>query len=528
MGLWGRLVSAFQAGYLAFNQHALVPSDKFAWGDRDARLFRYAFLEGYFNNVPYNAALASYSVAQKSRLGLYKYIRPINNPTARLVELYVGEVYGGSINYRNLADGAIPVETENDALRQSLIQLYRNSNWQANKSLFTRFGAMLGDVAVKVVDNRQEQQVYLEVLHPGKIHTIERDSAGQVVFARIEYQKGDIDPVTGNYQSTYTYTEEIDPNEFRTFKDGTPFAFFNDDLGVATDKWHNDYGFVPLEVIQHRDMGLGWGASVFHQATGKIDEINDAWSILNDNVRKAVNIIWFHKGRKSDITISMSERDNIPIIYGGPEASDPFAMVPDIDITAAGQNILNMQAELERDMPELAMHQLRSQGNMTAPGIRAGWSDAIDRIVEARGNYDAGMVNLNKMGTLIGSQLRYPGFEDGPYTDLNDERLEHQITERAVIEDQLSEGEKLQVLSTLPPDKPELARLIMETIAIPDESIEKVIGEMTSAGEQAQPGDGEQPLAGEGADGNAPAVDDPEMTAEVQQILSEIGLEAAA
>jgi hypothetical protein len=474
-------VNAVQIGYLAFNQGALIPSEKYAWGDRDSRLFRYTFNEGYYNNMPYGA---SYSTTQKSRKGLYNFIRPINNPAARLVELYVGEIYGGAIDLQELQGGAIPIETDNDALRPALITLYQDSNWQSQKNLYVRFGSMLGDVAVKLVDDRTTQRVYLEVLHPAKIHSVKRDSRGRVEQARIEYDKREINPTTGNSDVIYTYAEDITPDEFRTYRDGKPYAYFDNAEGQKTDNWRNEYGFVPLEIVQHHDMGLGWGASVFQHAIAKIDEINDAWSLLNDSVRKNVDIMWFMRMRRTDIDFPRSERDQVPLLFSSPDAQPPVAMVSNVDIASASQNVLNMMAELDRDMPELALHQLRSQGNMTAPGVRAGWSDAINKIVAARASYDNGLVNLNKMGLYMGAMNGYRGYEGvRGAKDLDDDRLEHHIAERAVIEDQLSELERLQTLQTLPANS-ELARLILEQLGIAEEKIDAIVGEMAEAAER--------------------------------------------
>lgn len=479
--LWGRLVNAVQIGYLAFNQQALIASEKYSWADRDSRLFRYAYNEGYYNNIPYGS---SYSAVQKARKGLYKFIRPVNNPAARLVELYVGEVYGGAIDLQELQAGAIPIQTDNDDIRPALITLYQDSNWNSNKGLYVRFGAMLGDVAVKLVDDRSQQRVFLEVLHPAKIHSVKRDSRGRIEQARIEYDRREINPVTGNADVIYTYAEDITPDEFRTYRDGKPHAYYNDAAGQPVDNWRNEYGFVPLEIVQHHDMGLGWGASCFQHAIAKIDEINDAWSLLNDSVRKNIDIVWFMRGKAGSLEFDRNDRDQTPILFGGVDAQPPVAMVPNVDIGSAGQNVLNMLAELDRDMPELALHQLRSQGNLTAPGVRAGWSDAINKIVAARASYDNGLVNLNKMGLYIGALNGYRGYEGvRGVSDLDDDRLEHHIAERPVIEDQITELERIGVLQTLP-DNPELARVILETVGVAEDRIEAIIGGITEAAER--------------------------------------------
>lgn len=479
--LWGRLVNAVQIGYLAFNQQALVASERYTWADRDARLFRYAYNEGYYNNIPYGS---SYSAAQKARRGLYKFIRPINNPAARLVELYVGEVYGGTLDLQELQGGALPIETDNDALRPALITLYQDSNWNSGKGLYVRFGAMLGDVAVKVVDDRSQQRVFLEVLHPAKIHSVIRDSRGRIEQARIEYDRREINPATGNAEATYTYAEEITPDEFRTYRDGKPHAYYVNALGQAVDNWHNEYGFVPLELVQHHDMGLGWGVSCFQHALAKIDEINDAWSLLNDSVRKNIDIVWFMRGRAGSLEFDRNERDQIPILFGGVDAQSPVPMVPNVDIGSAGQNVLNMLGELDRDIPELALHQLRSQGNLTAPGVRAGWSDAINKIVAARASYDTGMVNLNKMGLYMGALNGYRGYETvRGVTGVDDERLDHHVAERPVIEDQITELSRIGAMQSLP-DNPELARVILETLGVAEARIDAIVGAQAEIAER--------------------------------------------
>lgn len=533
MSWWERAVTAFDAawtaGYLAWNQTAMLPTLDPAWKGRDNRIFRYTVNQAYVNGNPYGASFSSGQIARK---GLYQFIRDILGVPAPLVELYVGEVYGGSIDFQNLQKGAIPIETENAALRSQLIQLYRNSNWQSDKSLYVRMGATFGDVAVKVVDDRNAQQVYLEVLHPAKIHSIERDSKGDVTYARIEYERGDVNPLTGNVEAVYTYREDITPEEFRTYKNDQPFAYFQDAIGRPVPVWRNEYGFVPLEVVQHRDVGLGWGISAFHHVLNQIDEINDAWSLLNDNVRKAVNIVWAFHAAKGNVEFTTDKRDKVPMVFLGENGQDPFAMVPNIDITAAGQNIITMVDNLMRAIPEYALHQVRDKGQMTAPGIRAGWSDAIDRIVEARGNYDGGLIRLNKMGVFMGALMRYPGFEDMRYTSLEDEGLEHHISERPVIEDQLTEKEQIDTIRNLP-DKPETARLVLERLDVPRETIDKIVAEIALAQQQSQMNEQAKLGGPQGApnkppaqlpagQGQPPGDDDAAVQAEVSRIMQEV------
>lgn len=473
--LWERIVSAITAGYKAFNADELTPSLESKWADRTARLTRYEFLDSYRNQNPY----------RRQRADLYQFIRNIDNPADTVVDFYVGQVYGGTIK-DDLEGGAIPIQTEVEALRPAITRLYRNSNWQTDKSLFVRHGATYGDVAVKLVDDRVSQMVNLEVLHPGKIHSVERDSQGWITYARIEYEQRVIDLTTGDTQSTYTYREDITPTEFRTFKDDKPFAYFQDALGRTVHTWRNDYGFVPLEVAQHLNVGLGWGVASFFYAIPIIDEINDAWSILNDSQRKAVNIIWAYFNKRTDLELTMSKRDNVPMIFLGAEGKPPFPMVPNIDITGAAGNIDRLNIQLGRKLPELQLNELRQSSNATAPGIRAVWSDAIDRVVQVRGSYDGSLVRLNKMGVLMGAMGNYPGFEaQRGIRLLADERLEHEIAERPVIEDSLSQQERITAMQAVANiDNPELARAILEELDLKASAIDAIVDSITETQER--------------------------------------------
>jgi len=150
--------------------------------------------------------------------------------------------------------------------------------------------------------------------------------------------------------------------------------------------------------------------------------------------------------KRSEITTSDGDdKDKLKALYG-PEGSQPHPMLADLDIGSVAGNIGHMLAELERDLPELALHRLREQGNLTAPGVRAGYSDAIDRIVEAQGNYDAALVRAQQMAVSIGGYNSYRGFEAFDLGSYDKGDLEHFIATRPVIEDALALNDRLTFL----------------------------------------------------------------------------------
>ncbi len=433
-------MSALNAGITAFSENGLVPNDEAVWVE--TRPSRYAVCTSYYNNDVYRA-INTNAARLKATGNLYKHIRGIQNPVERLCDSYPAKVYGGSLDFEDLSTGAIPITLADDRLKDAIRQLWLWSNWRLQKAPYVRQGALLGDSAIKVVDEPDKGKVRMEVLHPGKIKEAKRDTVGNVKSVTIEYERYDAES-----KKYYTYTEEwTETGRVQTFKNNEPFAYYSDANGAPVKAWDNPYGFIPLVLVQHKNLGLEWGANAFHAQIYKIDELNDAASLLNDQIRKTVNALWYFAGvgKANEITASTEERDKLPALYG-PKESQPFPMVAPIDITAAGQNVDRLLMELERDMPELALHRLREGGNATAPGVRAVYSDAIDRFVEAQGTYDDGLIRAQKMAISIGGFRGYDGFQGYNLNSYDAGDLEHYIQDRPVIDDQLSKEQKLMAL----------------------------------------------------------------------------------
>jgi hypothetical protein len=442
VGFLNRLMTAIQIGVHAYNERALIPTDNYDWDDYQSRLFRYALAESYYNSITYRN-ISTFSTRLKIDNGLYKHVRNVYNPVYRLVEAYTSKVYGGALDFEDLSRGAIPVTMASDELKEAMRQLWLWSNWRLQKSLYVRHGAQLGDVFLKVVDEPEKEKVRLEVLHPGKVKDASFDAVGNVKTIELEYER------TDDGKQWYKYGELWKDGSVATTKEGKPYAYPVEMGGTGVSQWDYVVDFVPFTLTKHKDMGQTWGANAFHAQLGKIDELNDSASLVNDQIRKAVNVMWYFAGvqKKTDLSATTEDKDQLSAIYG-PADSQPFPMVSNIDLTSAGVNIERLLAELERDMPELAMHRLRDAGNPTAPGIKAGFNDAIDRFTEAQGVYDDGLIRATKMAVTIGGIRRYEGFEAFGMDSYDNGDLEHFIQDRPIVVDELSKLEKITALNT--------------------------------------------------------------------------------
>jgi len=436
---------------------------------------------------------------------LYRHIRAIRNPVKRLVDLYPALVYGGALDLNDPTKGAVPIDTDNKALLPAIAQLWKWSNWDTEKSGFVRTGAMLGDSFIKLVDNPDKRKVYMEVLDPSKVRDADFDAQGNIQSRMIiEYETADALPITepGQREDTsksYLYTEIIEKLDddlirFRTFKDKEPFGFTNDAEGKPVSEWEMTYGFIPAVHVPHTKLRGHWGFVPFHGVYDKIHEANDFASHLNDQVRNAVDIIWYFAGVAAAEEINAkptsmtreSRRDQVTALYG-PEGSKPEPMIAPLDVGGALE-ILNSQLdEITRDLPELAMHQAREQlGSASGIAIKNMYSDADGLITEAQGNYDGGLVRAQMMGVSIGALQGYDGFQAFNADSYTKGDLTHRIKPRPIFADDSMKQSRLTALPTIKDQPPSVQRLMMEELDYPKKDIDEVVADAEAQQQSAR------------------------------------------
>lgn len=436
--------------YGTYRIDTLIPRFMGEWDTYETRLARYEIFDGYYHNIAYHS-LISYSQALKVTEKLYKHVRGVYNPCMRIVELYVNKTYGGELDMQTAETGAIPITSDNPRVLDAITQLWEASQWGQKKSLFVRQGAKFGDVYLKIVDNPSRGTVKMEVLDPRKLKELVLSPDGEIEKAVIEYMIdiGDM---------SQTYTEVITRDRYETYLDNYPHAFHANARGEMLSSWDNDYGFVPIAHVMHRDAGMLYGANAYYNTLHKINELNDIASINNDAMRKQANMpLVFINAQLgttdlgSDSSNNTLDRTDLPkkdtlkgINLVG-ENADVRALPPALDIVGTLQAIDSGLRELERDLPELALHRIREGGNLTAPGVRSAYDDGISRIKESRGNYDTGLIEAQRMALAIGGMRGYEGYQGFSLASLDNGDVNHQIATRPVINETLSNAEMVQL-----------------------------------------------------------------------------------
>lgn len=385
----------------------------------------YPLLKAYYTNEIFDdiSTWAGY----KRRYNLYRNIRPIYNPTRRLVDFYAGSIYPGALSEdgSKLPDGvslAIPFSEDTaKKLKSAVAQFWQWSNFQALKSVIPREGGIYGAVLVEVLDDVERGKVGALVWSPSLVADLVLDNAGNVKKYALEYQLTDGDPndVRNPTGITYTYREEVDSYTRRFFKDGQPYDY--DGFGAVQP---NLYGFAPAVWCKHLDTGSDAGAAAISGSLGKIDELNNLASLTHDQVRKKVAspfIFWTSSSisnlinntkRDASENLTMPEVDKEQILLlKGPADGRVDSLSSDLDLSDAIGYMEKLITEIEADHPELSFYQeLRTMSQVTGPAAARLVGDVANRVMEVAAGYDQQMIKLFQMATAIGGFRANGGF----------------------------------------------------------------------------------------------------------------------
>jgi hypothetical protein len=431
------------------------------WGDYQSRLVRYSTYWAHYENNVYRE-VHLWSAILKGTYDLYRHTRSIFSPAYRLGEFWANHILGGSLDPL-AGDGvsrpsALPIVTENELIRAPIGQVWRDSNWQDKKEIWTRFGAVMGDSAVMVVDDPVKQKVQFKVIDPRTLRDVVRDSYGNVKAYVIEELRPDPEATALIGPVPYaTYTEACErvgeSIRYATFRNGDPYdwrAYADGDARAGTlTEWTEDYGFVPLVFVQHRDVGQGWGWSEFQPSVSKLHEVDDVASKLNDWIRLTVDCPWLFTGvvpqgqseamgvpASSELIISVDAdvpkgRSDIPVVYSNDKDTRAQSLVAPLDVAAVSAHLQTVLQALIDDHPELLADAIGPNASGEARKVAREKVEAT--VLQRRSGYDDAMVRANQMAISIGAQKGYPGFEGFDEGSYSRGELDHSIGQREVF-----------------------------------------------------------------------------------------------
>lgn len=412
----------------------------------------YALLRAYYeSNALYNQ-LAQLAWEQ----GLWSEgMKPLRNPTFRVVEFYAAKIWGGPL------ETALPIVADNAAIIEPIQQIWTWSNWASKKQVAARTCAELGDLFLKIVQSDDGQRVYFQRIEPEHIPDFDADERGFVTWIRVDTPK--LRRLSDGRLSPYIHTEVWDKGA------GTVRTWEHERVNVelrqlgepmeTQDLTEFGIDFVPFVHAPFRDIGTKRGNAAIMPALDKIDEANRMATRLHQQLFRNNKNSWVIQANGMDAsnrplppplvragisdstgTIKLGDEE----IYRLPGTATMQSIVPNLNY-AASLDVLNAHmTELERDLPELAYYSIGDRGgNLAGIALRYMLTDAIDRVIEARGNAEAALIRANQMALTIAANAGLAGFTNLGGT-FEAGAFDHTFAERDVIP--LSDAEEAQAM----------------------------------------------------------------------------------
>lgn len=464
----GRLGDAAYQGWrtavYTYRQEYFVAEEDTTWDSYAARMARYYYNRRYRDNTIYSQ-VNRFATFFKQTEQLYKFIRGLRNPIARLVAQEKAKVWGGFVNFETFKDGALVINGADDTLLEAIRTTWQATNIVPFKNLLVQEGGTMGDVAIKVVDDMERGRVYLEVLDPRKVKDIVFDNRGNVKEAYICYERFDEE-----LKKWWEYGEFVGKEEFIFYRNGEVY-----------DRYPNPYGFAPIEWIKHVDNGKLFGETSWHNTRSKIDNLNDLTTLLHNNIRRVVETKYAVTGDATiprdangdpiSIQASTDSRDSSPLLQM--KGGDIKPIVFPLDIDGTLNAIAAQSGEVEDDLPILTLETIRENaGKLSGVAIENLYSPALDAVEALQGIYYAGLISATQMAISIGGMRRYEDYRAYNLSSYENGDLDFVIRPKKVFQDTLSLKDNLTL--TLQAVDSNASRLALLKLGYTDDDIDEL------------------------------------------------------
>ena len=325
-------------------------------------------------------------------------IKPVKTVVNRSVEFYVSKIVPGDISQ-------LRITSNNQLVKDCIAQVWKWSNFGAQKQIAIRYLALYGDLFIKV--SNEQGKVFFEIIPPYNVSNFTEDSRGYITSIRIDVPQGN---------KTYTEYWNKDDGYYSIWLKENGETQELDQLGQPSDSGYiEEFGikFIPIVHIKFRDTGEKRGKSCVYHSLSKIDEANRQATRLYQMLFRYNKALWVISAntmdsigrpmpapqiKDSDTELDMNDNNMLFM----PGMSTLQTLVPPINYADALNILKDTIEEIEKDLPELRYYSLQYNASMSGKAIKLLLSAAIDRAVEAQGNFLTGLTRLDEMALTIG------------------------------------------------------------------------------------------------------------------------------
>lgn len=393
-------------------------------------------------------------------------LKPIRNPTYRVVEFYAGHLWPGTL------PSALPIETDHPDIIDLIQQIWQWSNWAGNKQVAARHQALYGDMFLKVAQSDDRRRVYIQTIEPEHVTDFGVDERDFITYIRFDVPmlRRSVDGST----QPYLHTEEWSKSTglYRLWESNTMATSFmimdTAELGQPVKTVEIEtmgIDFVPVVHAKFADIGEDRGMGAIVPAIDKIDEANRQATRLAQLLFRNNNVVWALRANGVDAQNrplpppQLNETDAVgnptdtpgTVTLGDdqilrlPGTSELQSLVPSINYDAALHVLQDHMVELEQDLPELIMYRISEMGsNLSGRAVRMMLAPAVARLQEARGNAESALIRAHQMALTMGKNAGL--WDVGTYANGD---FDHSFEERDVLpNDELERAQAQQADGT--------------------------------------------------------------------------------
>ncbi len=320
-------------------------------------------------------------------------VKMLYQPVARAVNVDAGIVPGGW----KLDAAAAPLQPGVD-------RVLSWSRWDTEGVLYVHYGALYGEVVLRVADLRAQNRIVIAPTNPICVFLTPTS-----IYDRTPRLALVVERRTDENGAEFEYAEAIDALSIRTFKDGAPHGF-----DARPAEYANALGFVPFVSVPHIHNGGALGDCAFARAIPLLDEVNAMATDVGTIIRKHM--------KEPQWGIVGAEPGNVSKgadIWFVPAGGDFKVLVPEIDLAGMLSYLDRISKQLEKTMPELAFDELTSKQFVATPTVQLQLLELVLLVKRVRPNYDAGLVAALRMaGRAAAGMCRPCGSEDAAGSEL--------------------------------------------------------------------------------------------------------------
>jgi hypothetical protein len=386
----------------------------------------YDLQDDYYDNEVYTsheAALTSYKAERR----LPRTIRPIHNPTKRIIDWWIDHRFNGIWTEDGLPDNGKPNlitygPATPEELRFAVQQGFDWGNADVTFEQWAHHDALYGNVLVEARwTTGPGGEVFPAILDPRYVVDVTLSQRLDVVELRINVPTRDADG------KPYIWGKLITPEKVSTF--------YNDKLmgfdGTPAEM-ENPFGFVPAHWGYFRYQGGVFGRTAIDGLHSKIDEVNAVVSQVNDFMMKLPNqpvMIssddpaalkkMLTQMAASGETMNGGDPNALAILAAGVNAK-AHSILQNWGIGETDPHIQRLIENYEKDVPEVTLSEkLLDMQNVSRPGSMPLVQDVQGKFTRVTSNTYNGIVKIGQMMMTIGGELANRGLW-GPREQLTD------------------------------------------------------------------------------------------------------------